>query len=65
MQLLNYFICNDCEMDEYNESTLQNTAHRIIYHSLYTKLNELLMNKNIFKEECDNIYKEALEKYKE
>ena len=50
-------------MDEYNEKILGNKAHQIIYKNLYEKFHNFLSNKNRFKDETDNIFKEALEKY--
>jgi len=52
------------EMDEMNENNIQNQAHKIIYGNIYEKLLELKKNKNYFLDECKDLYKDALNKYK-
>ncbi len=51
------------EMDE-NKEDIHNEAHRIIYSNLYSKFEELLDNKNRFLDESENLYKDAVQKYK-
>lgn len=51
------------ELDSYEETLLGNKAHQIIYKHLSEKFTTFLSNKDRFKDEADNIYKEALEKY--
>jgi len=63
MNLLDFATENDFEMDAYDEATLGNKAHQIIYKSIYEKLNTFLTNKDRFKDQTENIYKEELEKY--
>jgi hypothetical protein len=63
MKLLDFATEDDFEMDAYNEETLANKAHQIIYKSIYEKLNIFLTNKDRFKDQTENVYKEALEKY--
>ncbi|GGW99892.1 hypothetical protein [Salegentibacter mishustinae] len=63
MKLLDYATEEEFDMDEYNEETLGNKAHQIIYKNLYEKFHNFLSNKNRFKDETDNIFKEELEKY--
>lgn len=63
LKLLDYATQEDFEMDEYSEDVLGNKAHQIIYKNLYEKFNNFLGNKTRFKDETDNIFKEALEKY--
>lgn len=52
------------EMDEFDENKLGNKAHLVIYKNLYSKFKDLLQNKTRFKDESENVYKEAIEKYK-
>ncbi|WP_316840054.1 hypothetical protein [Pedobacter gandavensis] len=61
--LLNQVLNDDYEMDEFNESILSNKAHQIIYKNLHEKFIELLSNKTRFKDESENLYKTALDKY--
>ena len=63
MKLLDFATEDDFEMDVYNEDILANKAHQIIYKSIYEKLNNFLTNKDRFKDQTENVYKEALEKY--
>jgi len=63
MNLIDFATEDDFEMDVYNEDILANKAHQIIYKSIYEKLNIFLTNKDRFKDQTENVYKEALEKY--
>jgi len=51
------------EVDPFDENSIQNEAHKIIYRSLYSKFLELLENKTRFAEESVSQFKEAIEKY--
>lgn len=61
--LLNKAISEQFEMDEFKEEILSNKAHQIIYRNLLEKFKDLLSNKTRFKDESENLYKTALEKY--
>lgn len=63
-ELLNKAIDDDFEMDAFNEVTLSNKAHQIIYKNIYEKFANLLSDKTRFKTESESMYKDALEKYK-
>lgn len=65
LTLLDKAISVEFEMDEYNVDLLQNKAHQIIYKHLYQKFNELNENKSRFKDESEQLYKSAIEKYTE
>jgi hypothetical protein len=62
--LLKKAVSDDFEMATYDEQILSNKAHQIIYKNLYEKFIDLVANKTRFKDESDNLYKAALEKYK-
>jgi len=64
LHLLNKAISEEFEMDSYNEELLANKAHQIIYKNFHEKFADLLNNKTRFKDESENLYKVALEKYK-
>ncbi|MCR5601437.1 MAG: hypothetical protein K6G33_11940 [Ruminococcus sp.] len=51
-------------MDEITDDSIKNEAHKIIYKSIYSKFYNLLSNKKQFLDECDGLYKDALQKYK-
>lgn len=63
IKLLNAFLSEDVEADEYNEESLSNKAQQIIYKSLSEKFNGLKKNKDKFKDESDRMYLEAIQKY--
>lgn len=65
MTILDNFISEDCDMDEYDEARIKNPAHQIIYSNIYNKLEELKDQKRLFVEEGETLYKEAIEKYSE
>lgn len=62
--LLDKAITEDFEMDQYNLALIANKAHQIIYKNLFDKFSELLINKKRFKDECEQLYRPAIEKYK-
>ncbi|MGN0717212.1 hypothetical protein [Treponema berlinense] len=53
----------DFEIDPYDSEKIKNPAHQIIYENIYKKFDELLKNKNQLKDQVDNLYKDAFEKY--
>ena len=53
------------EMDDMNKNPIENQAHKIIYSDLYDKFSELLNNKRRFLDESENMYKDALQKYRD
>lgn len=63
MNLLNKAVDEDFEMDEYIEENIGHKAHQIVYKSIHEKFSELVENKNVFKDECDSLFKGAIEKY--
>lgn len=54
---------NDFEIDVYDSQKIKNPAQQIIYENIYKKFGELLKNKNQLKDQVDNMYKDAFEKY--
>jgi len=63
LNMLNSAVTDDFQMDAYNEESLGNKAHQIIYKNLYEKLLTLSQMKDTFKDESESLYKEAIEKY--
>jgi hypothetical protein len=51
------------EMDPFDKEALGNQAHRVIYKNLWEKLTELADGADRFKDESENLYREAIEKY--
>lgn len=54
---------NGFEMDSYDEESLKNPAHKIIYKNIYDKFDVLIKKRVQFKDETCNLYKSAIEKY--
>lgn len=63
LALLNAAETGDFEMDAYNEDLLGNKAHQVIYENIYLKFQQFLNEKEQFKTEVENLYKEAIGKY--
>ena len=54
---------DDFEIEIYDSEKIKNPAQQIIYENIYKKFDELLKNKNQLKDQVDNLYKDAFEKY--
>ncbi len=63
MMLLEIATTQEFELDNYDENLIGNKAHQIIYKHISEKFTSLLNNKDRFKDEADNMFKVALEKY--
>lgn len=63
LKLLDSATNEDFELDVYDENNLANKAHQIIYKHLFEKFTSFLTNKGRFKDEAENLYREAIEKY--
>lgn len=63
MKLLDQAIKESFEMDLYEEDKIGHKAHAIVYRNLHEKLEELISNRSQFKDEIDNLYKDAIKKY--
>lgn len=63
LNLLDIAINKEFELDTYDEANLGNKAHQIIYKHIAEKFTTFLNNKSRFKDEADNLFKAAIEKY--
>ena len=63
LNLLDIATNEEFEIDAYDEANLGNKAHQIIYKHIAEKLTTFLSNKSRFKDEADNLFKAAIEKY--
>lgn len=63
LNLLDIATKEEFELDSYDEANLGNKAHQIIYKHIAEKFTTFLSNKSRFKDEADNLFKAALEKY--
>jgi hypothetical protein len=64
LKLVDLAMTSDFEMDPYDSALLPNPAHDIIYKNLSTKFSELVASRDRFRDECQALYREALEKYR-
>lgn len=64
LSLLKFASADDFEMDEYDDSLLQNPAHNIIYKNIHGKFIDFLSNKTRFQDSVEAMYKTAIDKYK-
>ncbi len=63
LNLLDIATNEEFEIDAYEEVNLGNKAHQIIYKHIAEKFTTFLSNKSRFKDEADNLFKAAIEKY--
>ena len=63
LDILEYCLDNDVEMDEYNKDLLPNPVHQIIYENLYAKLEKVIKSKESIKQEVDAQFSAAELKY--
>lgn len=56
---------NDVEFDEYDGEVLKNQAHRIIYRSIFEKLQGLRDRREEFKDESERLYLSEYERYRD
>ena len=63
LKILNLIVTGMATMDEYDETAVLHTAHKIIYKNLYEKFKELEINKARFRDESTSLYREAIDKY--
>ena len=61
--LLNLYLSNEVQMDCLEVNTLSNQVHKIIYQSVFKKLESLKENRSKFKDESDRTYLSAIQKY--
>ncbi|RZK17073.1 MAG: hypothetical protein EOO43_13845 [Flavobacterium sp.] len=64
LPLLKFASTEDFEMDEYDDSLLQNPAHNIMYRNIHGKFKDFLTNKTRFQDRVEAMYKTAIDKYK-
>lgn len=63
LKMLNAAESVEFELDKYEESHLGNKAHQVIYENLYSKFEQFMNDKDQFKNQVENLYKEAINKY--
>ena len=64
LRLVNAALEDGFKIDEYNEETLRNQAHQIIYKNISEKLNDLHNRRKQFRDESERLFLDEYEKYK-
>lgn len=54
---------NNFEMDEYNEEILNHGVHKIIYSNLYSKFQDLIMDRDRINDTVQQKFSDAYQKY--
>lgn len=54
---------NNFEMDEYNEEILNHGVHKIIYSNLYSKFQDLIMDRDRINDTVQQKFADAYQKY--
>jgi hypothetical protein len=62
-KLIDLALADNFEMDSYVKEQIPNPAHEVIYRNLSTKLTELLGKRDRFRDESQQLFREALMKY--
>lgn len=64
LKLVDLALSDGFSMDPYQRELIPNPAHEIIYRNLHTKLEELVVKKERFRDESQQLYREAIQKYR-
>ncbi len=65
LRLVGMTLSEVVEFDEYDERTLKNQAHQILYKSIYEKLKGLSERKQEFTDESAGLYLQDYERYRD
>jgi len=63
LRIMENILENDTEMEEYDEEKIKNTAHQVVYKSIYNNLKSLKDRKEEFKDSTERLYQEEYNKY--
>lgn len=63
IELLEFILNNETNIQFCDETTLPNPAQRIIYKNLYEKFNDIIKNKSEILKDIDKKFAEAEQKY--
>ena len=65
LRLVNLTLSKDVEFDEYDENTIKNQAHQIVYKSVLEKLRGLMDRKQEFIDDSERLFLKDYEKYRD
>jgi len=64
LRLVDLSLTEEVDFDDYEDSSLANQAHQIIYKSVYEKLTELASRREEFTDESEGLYVEEYDRYR-
>lgn len=64
LKLVDIALTAEFFMEPYRKELIRNPAHEIIYRNIHAKLEELVTKKDRFKDESEQLYREAIQKYR-
>jgi len=65
LRLVDITLTQEVEFDEYDSKSVANQAHQVLYKNIYEKLKGLKERKKEFTDECERLYLQEYEKYRE
>ena len=65
LRLVNHTLNEEVEFDEYDEDTVKNQAHQIVYKSVYERLLDLKDQKQAFVDESERLFLKEYDKYRD
>lgn len=63
LRLVKHVLNDDVEFDEFDEETIKNQAHQVVYKSIYRNLQSLKDRKQDFVDESERLYLEDYKRY--
>jgi hypothetical protein len=64
LRLVNFTLEEDVDFDTYDEKSIKNHAHQIVYKSVFEKLRDLKDRKQEFIDESERLFLKEYEKYR-
>ena len=65
LRLVDLTLQQEVEFDEYDENTIKNEAHRIVYKNIVEKLQTLQERKQEFVDQSERLFLQDYEKYRD
>lgn len=65
LRLVNLTLKEEVEFDEYDDESLKNQAHQIVYKSIFNKLRGLRERRQEFIDESERLYLQEYERYRD
>jgi len=65
MRIVSVTLTSEVEFDLYDEGTLQNQAHRVIYKNIAAKLQDLAIRRQEYNDESEALFKTEYDRYRQ